>query len=82
MMRVIETWEELRDWALMDASVKTANALAAYERAMQGPTLGRIFAFWCADGLGQNQGGVTILWWDIREQIANRGEVDLLGIDT
>ena len=75
-MKAIDTWKDLNEWLLMDAKVKTTYALEFYDKAILNPTLGKIYAFWCMDGLGQNQ-TVCILWWSILEDLQKRGMDEL-----
>lgn len=70
-MKIIKTWAGAKDWLLLDAKVKTELALKAYDEAMAKTTLGRIYGFWCMDGLGMNQ-EVDILWWEIYGELKKK----------
>lgn len=76
-MKVIDTWKDLNDWLLMDAKVQTAYALEFYDKAILKPTLGKIYTFWCMDGLGQHQ-SVQILWWAIYGDLLRREMEELV----
>lgn len=75
--KVIDTWENLHDWLLVSARVKTTYALEFYDMAILKPTLGKIYTFWCMDGLGQNQ-DVDILWWAIWGELKRTGMDDMI----
>ena len=74
----INQWGILRDWLLIEAKVKTQAALLAYERAIERPTLGRVWAFWCMDSMGMHQGEVEIAWREIQAELVNKDLRELL----
>ena len=77
-MKVINKWDDLRDWLLLEAKVKTQAALMAYERAIERPRLGRVWAFWCMDSMGMHQGEIEIAWRDIQAELVNKDLKELL----